>query len=159
MRTVDERRIAAPPERVFAAARDVQRWPALLAHYRWVRLLEPRQDGGIVEMSANRPFGPLNWPTWWVSEMWVDANRLEVRYRHIRGMTTGMTDLALDHRWDLVDAVSRSPLLGLPEMPAGIELADVEKALREADGLSAAERERLIASLRELASVYVQLAR
>ena len=90
MRTVDERRIAASPALVFQAAREVERWPEILAHYRWVRMLERRADGGVVEMSANRPFGPFNWPTWWVSEMWVDPARLEVRYRHVRGVTRGM---------------------------------------------------------------------
>lgn len=90
MRTVDARRIAAPPGRVFQAASEVERWPAILGHYRWVRMLERRPDGGVVEMSANRPFGPLNWPTWWVSEMWVDPARMEVRYRHVRGVTRGM---------------------------------------------------------------------
>ncbi len=90
MRTVDQRRIAAPPTRVFQAASDVERWPEILGHYRYVRMLERRVDGGVVEMSANRPFGPLNWPTWWVSEMWVDPARREVRYRHIRGITRGM---------------------------------------------------------------------
>jgi ribosome-associated toxin RatA of RatAB toxin-antitoxin module len=90
MRTVDERRIGASPARVFQAASEVERWPEILPHYRWVKMLEHRADGGIVEMSANRPFGPLNWPTWWVSEMWVDPARMEVRYRHIRGITRGM---------------------------------------------------------------------
>ncbi len=90
MITVDERRIAAPPARVFELAQDVVRWPAILPHYRWVRMLERRPDGGVVEMSANRPFGPLDWPTWWVSEMWIDPGKLEVRYRHIRGITRGM---------------------------------------------------------------------
>jgi len=97
MRTVDERRIAATPERVFRAASEVERWPEILPHYRWVRMLEHRADGGVVEMSANRPFGPLDWPTWWVSEMWVDPVRMEVRYRHIRGITRGM-----DVVWSLV---------------------------------------------------------
>ena len=41
-------------------------------------------------MSANRPFGPLDWPTWWTSEMWIDPVRREVHYRHIRGITRGM---------------------------------------------------------------------
>jgi ribosome-associated toxin RatA of RatAB toxin-antitoxin module len=90
MRTVDERGIAAPPARVFQAASEVEHWPAILGHYRWVRMLEHRADGGVVEMSANRPFGPFKWPTWWVSEMWVDPDRMEVRYHHIRGVTRGM---------------------------------------------------------------------
>jgi coenzyme Q-binding protein COQ10 len=112
MRTVDQRRVAAPAARVFQAARDVEQWPRLLRHYRRVTMLERRPDGGgVVEMSANRPFGPLNWPTWWVSEMWVDPVRLEVRYRHIRGVTTGMdvvwrmvpgeqeTQVTIIHEW------------------------------------------------------------
>jgi hypothetical protein len=80
----------APIERVFAAAADVERWPELLAHYRWVRMLERSGPGGIVEMAAWRPFGPLRYPTWWVSEMEIDHARPAVRYRHIRGITTGM---------------------------------------------------------------------
>jgi ribosome-associated toxin RatA of RatAB toxin-antitoxin module len=90
MRTVDERLVAADADRVFRAASDVERWPAILPHYRLVRMLERREAGGVVEMSANRPFGPLNWPTWWTSEMWVDRAGLSVRYRHIRGVTRGM---------------------------------------------------------------------
>lgn len=90
MITVDELRIAAAPDAVFSAAADVERWPSILGHYRWVTMLERRPDGGVVEMSANRPFGPLNWPTWWVSEMWIDRSRMEVRYTHVRGITRGM---------------------------------------------------------------------
>ena len=90
MITIDERRIAAAPARVFEAARDVERWPEILPHYRWVTMQQRRADGGLVEMSANRPFGPLNWPTWWVSEMWIDPARMEVRYTHVRGITRGM---------------------------------------------------------------------
>jgi len=90
VRTVDARQIAAPVERVFEAARHVERWPEILPHYRFVRMLERRPDGGLVEMSANRPFGPFGWPTWWTSEMWVDEGRYEVRYKHVRGITRGM---------------------------------------------------------------------
>lgn len=112
MNTVDFIRISAPAEKVFTAASDVERWPELLPHYRWVRMLERREQGGVVEMAAWRPFGPLNYPTWWVSEMWVDPARLEVRYRHIRGITRGMdvvwqivsvgdvTDVTIVHTWD-----------------------------------------------------------
>lgn len=41
-------------------------------------------------MAANRPFGPLNWPTWWLSEMQIDNDRPAIRFRHIGGITTGM---------------------------------------------------------------------
>lgn len=90
MRTVDTVWISAPPERVFRYASLVERWPSILPHYRWVRMLERRPDGGVVEMAAYRPFGPLGWPTWWMSEMWVAPERGEVRYRHVKGITRGM---------------------------------------------------------------------
>src|SRR2546426_3875692 len=41
-------------------------------------------------MAAWRPFGPLRYPTWWVSEMTIDVRRREIRYRHVRGITRGM---------------------------------------------------------------------
>lgn len=90
MRTVDQLRIAAPVERVFQAAVDVEQWPDLLSHYRWVHMLERREQGGLVEMAAWRPFGILNYPTWWVSEMRVDRPGLAIHYRHVRGITAGM---------------------------------------------------------------------
>ena len=62
-----------------------------------------------------------------------------------------------ERKWDLVDAVSKSPLLGPPVVRPGIDLAAIERRLLSADGLSAAERERLIASVRELAEVYARL--
>src|SRR5213075_1354345 len=71
MRTVDERVVRAPVERMFQIAFDVERWPELLPHYRTVRFRERMHGTGIVEMSANRPFGPFNWPTWWISLMEV----------------------------------------------------------------------------------------
>ncbi len=113
MRVVDVIDIEAPIDQVFDAAADVERWPVILPHYRWVTIRERRPDGTtIVEMSANRPFGPFNWPTWWTSEMWIDRPRFEVRYRHIRGITTGMdvvwrlttqgkkTHVDLIHEWN-----------------------------------------------------------
>jgi hypothetical protein len=111
MRTVDRTRMRAPIERVLAAAVDVERWPALLPHYRRVRMLERQTDGGLVEMAAWRPFGPFNYPTWWVSEMRVDRAAPAVHYRHVRGITAGMdvvwrlepagddTEVTIVHDW------------------------------------------------------------
>ncbi|NNG16510.1 MAG: hypothetical protein HKM89_08515 [Gemmatimonadales bacterium] len=111
MRTVDAQRVAAPRERVFDAAADVERWPDILPHYRWVRLRETRGDVRVVEMAAWRPFGVFKWPTWWLSEMWIDRSRFQVRYRHIAGITRGMevvwsmeasggsTNVSIVHEW------------------------------------------------------------
>jgi len=91
VRTVDEILCAAAPEVCFAVAADVERWPEILPHYRWVRFR--RRDGparGLVEMAAWRHFGPVGWPTWWVSEMWNDPDGRRVYYKHVRGITRGM---------------------------------------------------------------------
>jgi ribosome-associated toxin RatA of RatAB toxin-antitoxin module len=95
LETVDELIVRAPPGRIFSLAADVERWPSYLTHYRYVRFLERRRDGGgTVEMSANRPFGPLDWPTWWTSLMSVhapsSAARGSIRFRHVHGVTAGM---------------------------------------------------------------------
>ena len=119
MRTVDRSRIAAPFDRVFTAASTVTRWPDILPHYRWVRML----DDGLVEMAAWRPFGPVNYPTWWVSQMTIDRPAGEIRYRHVRGITREMqvvwrlvevggrdggVDVEIVHTWD----GPRWPLIG-----------------------------------------------
>jgi coenzyme Q-binding protein COQ10 len=111
MRTVDRRHMKAPVERVFRAATDVEQWPSLLSHYRWVRVLAQRGSGNLVEMAAWRPFGRLRYPTWWVSEMRVDQDAMAVHYRHVQGITSGMdvlwqlersdggTDVTIVHQW------------------------------------------------------------
>lgn len=91
MRTVDERVVQAPVERIFDLARDVEAWPEHLPHYRFVRFDErDGAGGGIVDMSANRPFGVVQWPTWWRSLMEVRERGPVVRFRHVGGITTGM---------------------------------------------------------------------
>jgi len=125
MHTLDEGFVRAPAALVFRIVRDVEEWPAYLAHYRFVRFRERANDGGgIVEMAANRPFGPFNWPTWWLSEMQVidvPASIPAVRFRHIGGITKGMevewrftprdggTQVELVHAWN----GPRWPLIGV----------------------------------------------
>jgi len=113
METVDERLVRAPLRTIFALARDVEQWPAHLAHYRWVRFGErDGRGGGVVEMAAWRPFGLFRWPTWWRSIMEVDDVRPAVRFRHVGGITKGMdvewtfeprgagTHVRIVHAWD-----------------------------------------------------------
>jgi hypothetical protein len=101
METVDKLTVRAPLEKIFRIAADVERWPSHLEHYRYVTLRDrDGHGGGIVEMSANRPFGSLNWPTWWRSEMEVrppGAPQPVIRFRHVGGITTGM-----DVEWSFV---------------------------------------------------------
>jgi len=95
MTTIDEHLVRAPLAVIFDLAADVERWTAHLSHYRYVRFHERRADGGgLVEMSANRPFGSVEWPTWWTSQMSIArpgaTNGPSIRFRHVRGVTTGM---------------------------------------------------------------------
>ncbi|HEX9894685.1 MAG TPA: SRPBCC family protein [Gemmatimonadales bacterium] len=122
MRIVDEIDVRASPERVFSIAAQVERWPEILPHYRRVRLRERTPERSVVEMAAWRPFPGFSWPTWWVSEMWIDAARRQVRYRHLLGVTRGMkvvwrveprpggAHITLIHDWD----GPAWPLIGRP---------------------------------------------
>jgi hypothetical protein len=122
MTTLDERVVRAPVRDIFALAVRVDEWPAHLAHYRHVRWRHRTTDGGgLVEMSANRPFGPANWPTWWLSEMSVSERAPAIRFHHVGGITTGMdvewsfapvaggTHVRILHAWD----GPRWPLIGV----------------------------------------------
>ena len=98
MLTIDEGRTEASPDLCFEVAADVERWPAILPHYRWVRFHEKREFAqGVVEMAAWRPFGPVNYPTWWVSEMAADSALRTVTYKHVDGITRGM-----DVLWEVI---------------------------------------------------------
>jgi ribosome-associated toxin RatA of RatAB toxin-antitoxin module len=102
MRVLDEFVTHAPPRLVFDIVRAVDRWPDHLPHYRYVRYRERTDDGGgLVEMSANRPFGVVNWPTWWLSAMSVDMERPAIRFHHVGGITSGM-----DVEWSFESANS-----------------------------------------------------
>jgi ribosome-associated toxin RatA of RatAB toxin-antitoxin module len=131
METVDERVVRAPVGVIFELANKVEQWPVHLPHYRYVRFRDRRADGGgVVEMSANRPFSvlaesvwplTLSWPTWWLSEMMVNTSAPSIRFRHIGGITTGMdvewsftpapggTHVRILHVWD----GPRIPVVGL----------------------------------------------
>lgn len=95
----DERVTTATPHAAYQVAADVERWPEILPHYRWVRFREKEDFGrGVVEMAAWRDFlGPLRYPTWWVSEMEADPRVPIVRYRHVDGITRRM-----DVRWEFL---------------------------------------------------------
>jgi ribosome-associated toxin RatA of RatAB toxin-antitoxin module len=127
MKTVDEQIVRAPVNTVFDLVSRVEGWPSHLRHYRYVRFRERRTDGGgVVEMSAYRPFQlahtlRINWPTWWLSEMAVDHDRPAIRFRHVGGITKGMdvewtfspasggTHVRIVHLWD----GPRIPVIGV----------------------------------------------
>ena len=101
MTITDELLMRAPAPLCFRVAADVERWPDILPHYRWVRFREKRGFGwGRVEMAAWRDFGgPARYPTWWLSAMSCDTAEPAVFYRHVRGVTRGM-----DVKWSFLPA-------------------------------------------------------
>jgi aromatase len=76
----------APPSRVFSLAAEVEQWPRLLPHYRWVRVGEDRGEARVVEMAARR--GPF--PVKWTSLQWRHPGEGRIVYRHLAGVTVGM---------------------------------------------------------------------
>lgn len=114
MRTVDRLVMRAAPAVVWPLASNVEQWPRILPHYRHVTRIAGTAGGdGVVEMAAWRSFGWFQWPTWWRSDMTIDAAARQVRYRHIAGITTGMavlwtiephpnewSDVTIVHTWD-----------------------------------------------------------
>jgi hypothetical protein len=83
--TVD---MAADLDRIVALAADVERWPVILPHYRWVTLLAGGGDRKTVEMAARRGRIPVRWRA--VQEIERDGGSPVIRYRHIGGVTKGM---------------------------------------------------------------------
>ena len=155
MQTTDERVVRAPARDVFEIVRRVEEWPTHLPHYRFVRMRERASDGGgIVEMSANRPFRAFDWPTGWLSEMSVDHERPAVRFRHIGGTTTSMdvewsfadhedgTHVRLIHvwdgpRWPLIRGIAATLVIG-PVFIHGIASLTLEGLARVAEHRAAA---------------------
>ncbi|HEY3376609.1 MAG TPA: SRPBCC family protein [Armatimonadota bacterium] len=86
MTTVDEIMMQADADDIFQVAVNVEFWPEILPHYRWVRILERRADGLVVEMSARRGSIPVKW----VAIQTVDRAQRKIMYRHIGGATKGM---------------------------------------------------------------------
>jgi uncharacterized membrane protein len=121
MHTVNRIRISAPPDVVYEFAADICRWPRLLRHYRYVRLLENEVGNPLtrrVKMAASRSGIPVSW----TSLQHRDLQRRAIRYEHVGGVTKGMdvvwrleetpngTDVVLEHdlprpRWWLRPAI------------------------------------------------------
>jgi hypothetical protein len=80
----------ADPRMVLRFAAQVEDWPMLLPHYRWVRVLADDARGHrTVEMAARRPVvAGLSIPLWWAARQTITAERIE--FEHIAGITTGM---------------------------------------------------------------------
>jgi hypothetical protein len=149
--TIDEHFMKAPPDVCFRVAADVERWPAILPHYRWVRFHDKQGFGtGRVEMSAWRDFaGPLRYPTWWVSDMYVASAEPAIYFTHVDGITTGMdvkwsfeqrgtgTHVRITHAWKgppwpLIGGIAWNGVIG-PHFVSVIARRTLDGVAREAE--------------------------
>ena len=78
--------IRAPLDEIYQLAAAVERWPAFLPHYRYVRVREERGRARLLEMAARRGWIPV----WWMARQECQPDVPEIRFRHVRGITTGM---------------------------------------------------------------------
>src|SRR6267142_2170386 len=76
----------APKMSIFETAADLELWPKILPHYRYIRYLERSPNRNIVVMAATRSGIPISW----TSEQIIDREKLEVRFHHLKAFTKGM---------------------------------------------------------------------
>ena len=78
--------VAAPPATVYALASATERWPAILPHYRYVRVLEDRGTARLVAMGAWQDVFPIRW----IALQMNDPQTPHIAFRHVGGWTRGM---------------------------------------------------------------------
>src|SRR3982751_6238916 len=78
--------IQAPKDVIFGTAANLELWPKILPHYRYIRFLERGHDRNVVVMAARRSGIPISW----TSEQIIDREQLEVKFTHLKAWTKGM---------------------------------------------------------------------
>jgi ribosome-associated toxin RatA of RatAB toxin-antitoxin module len=78
--------MCAPKTTIFETAANLELWPRILPHYRYIRYLQRSPDRNIVVMAATRSGIPISW----TSEQIIDRDRVEVRFHHLKAFTKGM---------------------------------------------------------------------
>jgi ribosome-associated toxin RatA of RatAB toxin-antitoxin module len=76
----------APKMAIFETAANLELWPRILPHYRYIRYLERADDRNLVVMAAVRSGIPISW----TSEQVIDRQNIEVRFHHLKAWTKGM---------------------------------------------------------------------
>ncbi len=76
----------APKMSIFETAANLELWPKILPHYRYIRYLERSPNRNLVVMAAMRSGIPISW----TSEQIIDRDRLEIRFHHLKAFTKGM---------------------------------------------------------------------
>ncbi len=78
--------IHAPRSAIFETAANLELWPQILPHYRYIRYLERGAERNVVVMAAVRSGIPISW----TSEQVIDREKMQVRFHHLKAFTKGM---------------------------------------------------------------------
>jgi uncharacterized membrane protein len=116
--------IGAPFERIFALAAEVERWPEILPHYRYVRPVPDPNGERRFAMGARRGPIPVRWEA--IQTPLHDARRIE--FVHTGGVTRGMRvawrfeqrgdaiDVSIEHHldlgWPIIGAFAAEHVIG-----------------------------------------------
>jgi ribosome-associated toxin RatA of RatAB toxin-antitoxin module len=76
----------APKTEIFETAANLELWPKILPHYRYIHYLERSEDRNLVVMAATRAGLPIAW----TSEQIIDRDKLEIHFHHLKAWTKGM---------------------------------------------------------------------
>ena len=76
----------APKMSIFETAANLELWPKILPHYRYIRYLQRSPNRNIVVMAARRSGIPIKW----TSEQIVDREQVEIHFHHLKAFTRGM---------------------------------------------------------------------
>lgn len=86
MHTANSIIIRAPKNTIFETASNLELWPKILPHYRYIRYLERGADRNLVVMAAVRSGIPIAW----TSEQIIDRQKMEIHFHHLKAWTKGM---------------------------------------------------------------------
>jgi|SRR5262249_44055945 len=78
--------VQAAKTATFETAANLELWPKILPHYRYIRFLERSPDRNVVVMAARRSGIPISW----TSEQIIDRDRFEIHFHHLKAWTKGM---------------------------------------------------------------------
>jgi ribosome-associated toxin RatA of RatAB toxin-antitoxin module len=76
----------APKMSIFETAANLELWPKILPHYRYIHYLERSPNRNVVVMAARRSGIPIKW----TSEQIINREKTEVRFHHLKAFSKGM---------------------------------------------------------------------
>ncbi len=76
----------APKMSIFETAANLELWPQILPHYRYIRYVERSPNRNVVVMAAVRSGIPIKW----TSEQIIDRDRVEIHFHHLKAFSKGM---------------------------------------------------------------------